>query len=59
GKGLGLAIAYQIIQTHEGFLQCTSEVGRGTEFIIEIPWRSHRGDRNFALPKQVVMNNFC
>src|SRR4028118_130436 len=58
GKGLGLAIAYQIIQTHEGYLHCTSELGRGTEFIIEIPWRSPLCDRNFV-PMQAVMNTSC
>ena len=40
GTGLGLAISYQIIQNHEGYLRCTSEVGKGTEFIIEIPLKS-------------------
>jgi hypothetical protein len=58
GTGLGLAIAYQIIQTHEGYLQCNSELGRGTEFIIEIPWRAPLCHCNFA-PKQAVMNTSC
>jgi len=58
GTGLGLAISYQIIQSHEGYLQCNSELGRGTEFIIEIPWRAPLCNCNFA-PKQVVMNKFC
>lgn len=40
GTGLGLAISYQIIHNHQGYLRCTSEVGRGTEFVIEIPLRS-------------------
>jgi signal transduction histidine kinase len=38
GTGLGLSICHQIItQKHRGSLQCTSELGKGTEFIIELP----------------------
>ncbi|MEG3973753.1 PAS domain-containing protein [Microcoleus sp. herbarium8] len=38
GTGLGLSISYQIVKdTHGGKLQCHSEVGRGTEFAIELP----------------------
>lgn len=36
--GLGMAIAKQIIEkTHEGKLSVSSEMGKGTEFTIEIP----------------------
>ncbi|WP_254173314.1 ATP-binding protein [Planktothrix pseudagardhii] len=38
GTGLGLSISYQIItEKHRGQLQCLSETGVGTEFIITIP----------------------
>ncbi len=38
GTGLGLAIAHQIIrEKHDGSLNCTSEVGKGTTFTIELP----------------------
>ncbi|HLO86754.1 MAG TPA: GAF domain-containing protein [Nostocaceae cyanobacterium] len=38
GTGLGLAISYQIIvQKHGGVMECLSEIGKGTEFWIEIP----------------------
>ncbi|MEL6460939.1 MAG: ATP-binding protein [Cyanobacteria bacterium J06621_15] len=38
GTGLGLSISYQIIvEKHHGKLWCESEIGKGTEFWIEIP----------------------
>ncbi|MFM7427846.1 MAG: sensor histidine kinase [Elainella sp.] len=38
GTGLGLSISYQIItERHGGTLTCRSEVGQGSEFVIEIP----------------------
>lgn len=38
GTGLGLAIARQIVEeTHKGKLSCSSILGEGTEFIIELP----------------------
>ena len=41
GTGLGLSIAYKIIVTkHNGELSCNSELGKGAEFIIEIPVNS-------------------
>lgn len=38
GTGLGLSISYQIVvEKHQGLLCCESELGKGTEFSIEIP----------------------
>ncbi len=38
GTGLGLSISYDIIvNKHSGLLKCESEIGKGTEFLIEIP----------------------
>ncbi|NER06426.1 MAG: GAF domain-containing sensor histidine kinase, partial [Okeania sp. SIO3C4] len=38
GTGLGLFISYQIItEQHGGKLECISQAGKGTEFIINIP----------------------
>ena len=40
GTGLGLSISYQIVvEKHSGIFKCTSEIGQGTEFWIEIPLR--------------------
>ncbi|MGB3299427.1 MAG: ATP-binding protein, partial [Phormidesmis sp.] len=41
GTGLGLSISYQIVvERHQGRLTCQSQLGQGTEFIIEIPYQS-------------------
>lgn len=37
GSGIGLASAFRIIQLHNGAIDFTSEVGRGTTFRIELP----------------------
>jgi two-component system, NtrC family, sensor kinase len=38
GTGMGLSISYQIIvERHQGEVYCTSELGKGTEFVIKMP----------------------
>ncbi|MTJ07510.1 GAF domain-containing protein [Anabaena sp. UHCC 0204] len=38
GSGLGLSVSYQIIvEKHGGQIKCISELGKGCEFIIEMP----------------------
>ncbi len=37
GTGLGLSITYSIIQDHQGSLHLTTEPGKGSAFIIELP----------------------
>jgi signal transduction histidine kinase len=40
GTGLGLSISYQIVvEKHKGQLLVNSELGQGTEFIIDLPLR--------------------
>ncbi|MGK7921622.1 MAG: AAA family ATPase [Trichodesmium sp.] len=45
GTGLGLSISYSIVvEKHGGDLSCISEVGKGTEFVIEIPIKPATGN---------------
>ena len=38
GTGLAMSISFQVVtERHGGFLKCTSSVGEGTEFVVEIP----------------------
>ena len=37
GTGLGLAISYGIIKMHKGNITFTTEIGKGTTFIVVLP----------------------
>ena len=37
GSGIGLAMAFRIVQLHDGTIDFTSEPGKGTTFIIRLP----------------------
>ena len=37
GSGIGLAMAFRIVQLHDGTIDFTSEPGKGTAFFIRLP----------------------
>jgi len=45
GTGLGLSVVYGVMQTHHGFVDVESEVGKGTTFslFLPVPYRTGSG----------------
>jgi nitrogen fixation negative regulator NifL len=45
GTGLGLAVVYGVVQTHHGFIDVATEMGKGTSFHVYLPipsvWSEH------------------
>ncbi|TCJ13342.1 response regulator [Flaviaesturariibacter flavus] len=55
GTGLGLAIVKQLIDLQGGSIQMESEVGRGSEFLVRMPFRPlHNHTESFARPADEV-----
>jgi len=44
GTGLGLSMVYGIIETHKGFLELESDLGKGTTFTIYLPIETGSGN---------------
>jgi len=45
GSGLGLYISHDIVKRHGGSLVVSSEPGRGTTFVVELPVEDNGGSR--------------
>jgi signal transduction histidine kinase len=50
GTGLGLSVAYGIVQEHGGFLTVESKLGQGSRFCVHLPW-GESWDREQKVPE--------
>jgi len=44
GTGLGLSLARRIVEEHHGRIEVTSEVGKGTKFVLVLPFRQEQSE---------------
>ncbi|MBI5367618.1 MAG: response regulator [Planctomycetes bacterium] len=51
GTGLGLSVCFGIVREHGGRIYARSEEGKGSTFMIEIPWIDPSGPEGVALRK--------
>ncbi|MBO3457217.1 hybrid sensor histidine kinase/response regulator [Aetokthonos hydrillicola Thurmond2011] len=59
GTGLGLSISREIIEDkHNGKLNCSSVLGEGTEFFIEIPLQSFEDTGSGEWKEQLMANDY-
>lgn len=50
GTGLGLSISHQIlVENHQGSIHCESELGKGTEFRLEIPIKPPQNKKDMTI----------
>ena len=55
GSGLGLPIARQLMESHNGAIWCDSELNKGSKFYFVIPVANDKSNFNM-IKKQLIMH---
>jgi two-component system sensor histidine kinase PilS (NtrC family) len=58
GIGMGMSVVQRIVEDYQGKIQLSSEIGRGTEVVITLPWKNpeRRKTANKKGPKEEWTN---
>jgi two-component system NtrC family sensor kinase len=59
GVGLGLSVAYGIIQEHGGSMRVSSRLGEGTEFTVELPVEPKTASQMGGGPDEEIQDSDC
>jgi PAS domain S-box-containing protein len=55
GTGLGLSVVYGVIQSHNGTISFTSEINRGTSFMLSFPlYKNYPPEMIVPAPKKIL-----
>ena len=56
GTGLGLAVCHRIVMSHGGTIHAESQVGFGTDFVIQLPLEQRSDRVGISTPTEVLVN---
>ncbi len=55
GTGLGLSVVYGVIQSHNGMISFTSEINKGTSFVLSFPlYKNYPPEMIAPAPKKIL-----
>lgn len=57
GVGLGLALVKRFVGLHAGEVRATSEIGKGSCFTIDLPYRHHHSDHRGNKPTEQLVDH--
>jgi signal transduction histidine kinase len=54
GQGFGLAVCKRLVEAHDGKIKVDSQVGKGSNFTIELPLKAEKLKEEFSLNEEIA-----